>query len=68
MSEKRRSGYCRECDKQVVAFKPGTNHILHLILSLITGGLWLPVWLILVLTRGGWRCEQCGRKGVNAVR
>lgn len=25
---------------------PKTNHILHLILSVLTGGLWLPVWLI----------------------
>ena len=22
-----------------------TNHILHLILSIVTGGLWLPLWL-----------------------
>lgn len=26
------------------------NHILHLILSLITAGLWLIVWLVLVIT------------------
>lgn len=26
------------------------NHILHLILSLLTAGLWLFVWLVLVLT------------------
>jgi carbon starvation protein CstA len=26
---------------------PRPNHILHLLLSVITGGLWLPVWLIL---------------------
>lgn len=26
------------------------NHVLHLILSLITAGLWLIVWLVLVLT------------------
>ena len=28
-----------------------TNHILHLILSLVTGGLWLPLWILLALTR-----------------
>ncbi|MCY3915760.1 MAG: 3'-5' exonuclease [Chloroflexi bacterium] len=28
-----------------------TNHILHLIVTLITGGLWLPVWVLLALTR-----------------
>lgn len=26
-----------------------TNHILHLLLSVITGGLWVPVWLIVTL-------------------
>ncbi|MDJ0924292.1 MAG: hypothetical protein QNJ77_06985 [Acidimicrobiia bacterium] len=26
-----------------------TNHVLHLILSVVTMGLWLPVWLILVI-------------------
>jgi hypothetical protein len=26
------------------------NHILHLILSLITAGIWLIVWLVLVIT------------------
>ncbi len=25
------------------------NHILHLLLTIITGGLWLPVWLLLSL-------------------
>jgi len=24
---------------------PQTNHILHLLLSVVTAGLWLPVWL-----------------------
>lgn len=26
------------------------NHVLHLVLSLITAGLWLIVWLLLILT------------------
>jgi hypothetical protein len=28
------------------------NHILHLLLSLITLGLWLPVWLLLTIFGG----------------
>ncbi len=27
----------------------GPNHVLHLLLTVITGGLWLPVWLIIAL-------------------
>ncbi len=39
------------------------NHILHLVLSLFTCGLWLPVWLIIVLASiGGYRCSKCGSK------
>lgn len=29
-----------------------TSHILHLILSLITGGLWIPVWMLCALSNG----------------
>ena len=28
------------------------NHVLHLLLSIVTLGLWLPVWAILALTQG----------------
>lgn len=30
----------------------GTNHGLHIILSFITGGLWIPVWLVVWAVRG----------------
>lgn len=33
----------------VVRFGKGTNHVLHLILSVITVGVWLPVWALLVI-------------------
>ena len=33
----------------VVEPKAKTNHILHLLLSLITLGLWLPVWFLVSL-------------------
>jgi hypothetical protein len=35
----------------VVIHGKKTNHILHLILSVITAGLWLIVWAVLILTR-----------------
>jgi hypothetical protein len=28
------------------------NHILHLLLSLITAGLWVPVWILCCVNRG----------------
>ena len=35
-----------------VAVGPRTNHLLHLILTICTGGLWGIAWLILWLSRG----------------
>ena len=29
--------------------KRGVNHVLHLVLTLLTAGLWLPVWIILAI-------------------
>lgn len=33
---------------KIVMFK--TNHVLHLLLSLISAGIWIPVWLIVTLS------------------
>jgi len=27
-----------------------TAHVLHFLMSLVTGGLWLPVWLLIALS------------------
>jgi hypothetical protein len=36
-----------ECPRPVtVIYRPGTNHGLHLVLTLLTCGLWFPIWLI----------------------
>lgn len=54
--------YCKRCHDHVMAQKNGVNHILHLILSIVTVGFWLPIWFLLtVLSFGGWRCTRCGR-------
>lgn len=37
----------------VVVYAGGTNHGLHLVLTLLTCGLWLPVWIIMVIVNGG---------------
>ena len=35
---------------QLLSKKKSTSHVLHLILSLVTVGLWLPVWIIVTLS------------------
>jgi len=56
------SGYCKRCNKQVMIRRKGTNHVLHLLLTLFTAGLWLLIWIPASIRIGGWRCVQCGAK------
>lgn len=67
MSIIQKGGHCPTCDKPRTATKEKINHILHLILSVITVGVWIPVWLLLLLFNFGksFRCTSCGTK-VNA--
>jgi len=54
------SGKCKHCGDRVMVRRPGTNHVLHLILTVLTCGLWLIVWLGSAIQFGGWRCTKCG--------
>lgn len=67
MAEDKASGFCSSCDRRVVVFRKGTNHILHLILTLLTLGLWLIVWFGSSVKFGGWRCQTCGSEKVSKV-
>lgn len=67
MADERKGGYCERCQKNAVVFRQGTNHILHLILTLITFGLWAIVWIGVAVKFGGWRCAECGSANVRNV-
>lgn len=34
-----------------------TSHILHLILSIVTGGLWVPIWLLVAISNASQRAS-----------
>lgn len=53
---------CRKCRERTMQNRKETSHLLHLVLSIVTGGVWLLVWLFLVLFPSRWRCEICGKK------
>jgi predicted RNA-binding Zn-ribbon protein involved in translation (DUF1610 family) len=56
---------CENCGKNTLHTKSSVNHILHLLLSIVTGGIWLIVWAILVLIPGSpWKCSVCGKIAV----
>jgi len=52
--------YCRDCCRRVRAERRGTSHVLHLLLTVLTGCLWLPIWILSCVKFGGWMCPLCG--------
>lgn len=56
------TAYCPVCQRQTLYAKEGLNHVLHLILTLVTLGLWGIVWIILGIASAAkpTRCTQCG--------
>jgi len=40
---------CRFCKKDTMHIHKEINHILHFFLSIITVGLWLTIWIILIV-------------------
>lgn len=63
-----KSGFCKRCNAQTKVERKGVNHVLHLLLSVITGGLWLLIWIGTAIRFGGWRCATCGSPKVAHVR
>lgn len=56
------TGFCKVCQQQRLMLRDGANHLLHLVLTVLTGGLWLIVWIGCSVQFGGWRCSQCGHQ------
>lgn len=56
--------YCPEDDRMVLAEKQTPNHILHLLLSIVTAGVWIIVWILVALGNdfAAYRCPHCGAK------
>lgn len=53
--------FCQRCNELVPADYEKVSHILHLLLSVVTGGLWLVVWLWLIIFKGKKAtCVRCG--------
>lgn len=54
---------CKNCGDLTRHESNSTSHVLHLLLSLITIGFWLPVWLLVTLSnRSSGACTVCGRE------
>jgi len=62
-----KSGFCKKCNQNRKVERPGTNHILHLLLTIFTAGFWLIIWILSSIRFGGWRCGACGSTKVSKV-
>lgn len=52
--------FCMHCGQHRLVKAAGVNHILHLLLTVVTGGLWIIPWCILAMRAKKWRCSECG--------
>jgi hypothetical protein len=53
---------CRTCGKATMHLVARPNHILHLLLSVVTAGLWIIVWLLVGLKEKKATCTVCGTR------
>lgn len=55
--------HCQNCGGPTLHESPSTSHVLHLLLSIITFGFWLPIWLLVAMNnRSQGMCTVCGRE------
>jgi hypothetical protein len=59
ISQQETSKFCKRCNKQVLARRPGTSRARHLLLTIVTLGLWSIIWIVDTIRRPGWRCSEC---------
>ena len=57
-------GWCPQCNASTVLAVHPANHLLHFIVSIVTGGIWLPVWIVIACAPE-MNCTICGGRGFS---
>lgn len=61
MGVKKERRLCVDENRMVLAERETPNHVLHLLLTVVSLGLWVPVWLVVTLfAPRTFHCPQCG--------
>jgi len=62
MAVRTRQLYCDTCHERRPFDKPAPNHVLHLLLSCLTLGLWLVIWILVGIADSPreYHCRVCG--------
>ena len=57
---------CKSCKKMTQHTQPSTSHLLHLVLSIFTVGVWIIMWIIIAASNSSAaQCTECGKtKGI----
>lgn len=58
--------FCPACGRNVLARRKSTNHILHFLITVLSCGLWIFVWMGSSVRFGGWRCTICGNASLKS--
>ena len=63
MGRDTRRKYCEDCGQHRLFEKPTPSHVLHFLLTVVTVGLWFPVWVLCIFGNAftPYRCTQCGK-------
>jgi hypothetical protein len=56
--------FCEVCGRQTLHARESFSEGMGCLLTLLTGGLFLPLWIILTVrdARQPWRCQTCGQE------
>lgn len=71
MGMQQKQAYCNTCKQLRLFQRAGTNHVLHLLITVvlfsvssfvfgILGFAWLFIWFLCAVSKGPYRCTQCG--------
>ncbi len=64
--------FCPECERHVLGEQEQTGcaaHVVNLVLCFFTGGLWIPIFLLVLITSGlgPYKCPVCGSDTTRAL-
>jgi hypothetical protein len=62
MGIKKERRFCLAEQRPVLAEKQTPNHILHLLMSILTMGVWLIVWFAVSAFAKPYLCPNCGSR------
>lgn len=54
--------YCPHCEDYTAHEVTGAGHMAHFLMTIVTLGLWFPIWVLRALTARKLNCRTCGRR------